>query len=78
MDEKFFYDLTPEEQRTIVRRIIYEPPHPTEGRSNSVPSILRRLHELEEFFDRLPLTDKAHRTPDKDKPSGPYIPLAHR
>jgi len=77
MDEKFFYNLTPEEQRAIVYRIINDPPQPTEGSSNSA-KILRRLAEIESCLDRLPLTDKAHRTPDKDIPPGPYIPLAHR
>jgi hypothetical protein len=42
MDEKFFYNLTPEEQRAIVYRIINDPPRPTEGSSNSA-KILRRL-----------------------------------
>lgn len=74
MDEKF-YNLTPKEQRAIVYRIINEPGS-TEGSSESVASIFYRLAELESVFDRLPLT--AHAGKDKDKPSGPYIPLAHR
>jgi hypothetical protein len=75
MDEKF-YNLTPEEQRAIVHRIINEPGS-TEGSSESVASILYRLDELKSVFDRLPITTHAHRTSDKD-PLNPYIPLAHR